>query len=84
MCICIQPGMEVVNFLMLNSPGPEVIKLFSCSTQLTMKFELLIKSQIQFIALSHSDVVFIMLINVKMATITGILTFNSMINVVLS
>ena len=35
--------------------GPEVIKLFSCSTQLSMKFFLLI--------------------NVKMPTIVGILTF---------
>ena len=40
--------------------GPEVIKLFSCSTQLCMKFFLLI--------------------NVKMPTIVGILTFISMIN----
>ena len=39
------------------SPGPEVIKLFSCSTQLSMKFFLLI--------------------NVKMPTIVGILTFMS-------
>ena len=37
--------------------GPEVIKLFSCSTQLSMKFFLLI--------------------NVKMPTIVGILTFRS-------
>ena len=37
--------------------GSEVIKLFSCSTQLSMKF--------------------IMLINVKMSTIVGILTFIS-------
>ena len=37
--------------------GPEVIKLFSCSTQLSMKF--------------------FMLINVKMPTIVGILTFRS-------
>ena len=37
--------------------GPEVIKLFSCSTQLSMKFFLLI--------------------NVKMPTIVGILTFKS-------
>ena len=37
--------------------GPEVIKLFSCSTQLSMKFYLLI--------------------NVKMPTIDGILTFRS-------
>ena len=38
-------------------PGPEVIKLFSCSTQLSMKFFLLI--------------------DVKMPTIVGILTFMS-------
>ena len=37
--------------------GPEVIKLFSCSTQLSMKIFLLI--------------------NVKMPTIVGILTFMS-------
>ena len=40
--------------------GPEVIKLFSCSIQLSTKF--------------------IMLINVKMPTLVGILTFLSMIN----
>ena len=40
--------------------GPEVIKLFSYSTQLSTKFSLLI--------------------NVKMQTIVGILTFISMIN----
>ena len=40
--------------------GLEVIKLFSCSTQLSTKF--------------------ILLINVKMSTIVGILTFISMIN----
>ena len=40
--------------------GPEVIKLFSYSTQLSMKF--------------------ILLINVKMPTIVGILTFMSMIS----
>ena len=36
-----------------------------------------------FLALSPSDVVFIMLINVKMPTIVGILTFKSRINLVL-
>ena len=36
------------------------------------------------LALSLSDVVFIMLINVKMPTIVGILTFMSRINFVLS
>ena len=43
--------------LFLRQPGPEVIKLFSCSTQLSLKFYLLI--------------------NVKMATLVGILTFMS-------
>ena len=40
--------------------GPKVIKLFSCSTQLSTEF--------------------ILLINVKMPTIVGILTFMSRIN----
>ena len=40
--------------------GPKVIKLFSCSTQMSTKF--------------------ILLINVKMPTIVGILTFISKIN----
>ena len=44
----------------MNTPGPEFIKLFPCSTQLSTKF--------------------ILLINVKMPTIVGILTFISMIN----
>ena len=43
-----------------KNTGPEIIKLFSCSTQLSTKF--------------------ILLINVKMPTIVGILTFISMIN----
>ena len=43
-----------------QKPGPEVIKLFTCSTHLSMNF--------------------ILLINVKMPTIVGILTFISMIN----
>ena len=49
----------------LNSdfgPGPEVLKLFSYSIQLSMKF--------------------ILLINVKMPTILGILTFISRINTI--
>ena len=68
--------------------GPGVIKLFSYSTQLSMKFQLLITTKIltneEVFALSLSDVVFIMLINVKMPTIVGILTFMSRINLVLS
>ena len=46
--------------LVARKPGPEAIKLFSYSTQLSTKF--------------------ILLINVKMPTIFGILTFISMIN----
>ena len=42
-------------------PSPKVIKLFSCSTQLSTEF--------------------ILLVNVKMPTIVGILTFISMINI---
>ena len=30
----------------ISSPGPEVIKLFSCSTELSTKFQLLIKTKI--------------------------------------
>ena len=47
----------------IEGPGPEVIKLFSCSTQLSMKFFLLV--------------------NVKMPTIVGILTFMSRKNSIL-
>ena len=57
---------------------------FSCTTQLGMKFQLLLKTKRlknnAFLASEHSAVVFIMLINVKMSTIVGILTFMSMIN----
>ena len=57
-----------------------------------MKYQLLINTKILTIeqcldvslALSLSDVVFMILINVKMQTIVGILTFMSMINFVLS
>ena len=56
-------------------------KTFSCSTQLSTQFELIIKTKCHkikiFLAFKLSDVVFIfiMLINVKMPTIVGILTF---------
>ena len=70
-------------------PGPRGYKTFSCSTQLSMNFHLLIKpkiptTEIFFFALSLSDVVFIVLVNVKMPTIVGILIFMSRINFVLS
>ena len=51
-----------------------------------MEFQLLLKSKMLEImtAFNISDDVFIMLINVKMPIIVGILTFMSMINVMLS
>ena len=61
-------------------PGPEVIKLFPCSTQLSMKFQLLIKTKIPI----YADVEFIMLINVKNANNCWHLTFMSRINFVFS
>ena len=59
---------------------------FSCSTKLSMKFELLTKTKMlkTFFAFKLSDVVFIMLINDKLPTIVGILTFMGMINFMLS
>ena len=72
----------------LGLPGPKVIKLFTCSTEPSKKFQLLIKTKIlrvtSFQWFKHSEVVFIMLTNVKMPTIVGILTFMSRINFVLS
>ena len=58
---------------------PRGYKTFSCSIQLSTKFQLLIKTKIlknkkKFHAFSLSNVVFIMLINVKMPKIVGILT----------
>ena len=74
--------------LLQSGLGPKVIKLFSCSTQLSTKFQLLIGTKIptnkEVSCFNLSDVVFIMLINVKMPTIVGILTFMSRINFVLS
>ena len=57
--------------------------LFSCSTQLSRTFHLLIKTKIpanEEVSCCKS----LMLINVKMPTIVGILTFMSRINFVLS
>ena len=55
-----------------GGPGPEVIKLFSCSTQLSMKFELLSNNntaKISGIFRFESPKTFILLINVKILTI---------------
>ena len=55
-----KPGVLFAEHRQTVQTRPEVIKLFSCSTQLSTKF--------------------ILLINVKMPTFVGILTFISMIN----
>ena len=83
----------LVSFLVLHSSeeesaGPEIIKLFSCSTQLSTKFQQPTKTNIlkkkNFFAFKLSYIVFIMLINAKMPTNVGILTFINMNNFVLS
>ena len=80
-------SLDCCNFLILYpilESGPEIIKLFSCSTQLSTKLQQLIKLKYRqikmFLILSLSDVVLIMLINVKMQALIGILTFMSRIN----
>ena len=72
---------------MIRALAPEVIKLFFVLNSNEHEIQMLIKSKILkkkiFLAFRLSDVVFIMLLNVKMPTIVGILTFMSMINFVL-
>ena len=73
----------------LSMPRSRGYKTFSCSTQLSKKFQLLIKTERKrlikkLLTLRLSNVVFIMLINVKMPTIVGVLTFMSKIKFVLS
>ena len=62
------------------------INLFSSSTEheISTAQKLKYRQMKKFLALSLSDVVFIMLINVKMPTIVGILSLMSMINFMLS
>ena len=76
-----------VSIFKISPAGPEVIKLFTCLTQLSMKFLFLKETKMLkikiFLALNFSDV-FILLINVKMPTIVAILTFTSRINFLLS
>ena len=79
---------KIIGSSAATRPGTEVIRFFSCSTQMSTEFQLLIKTKVppikKFLALSLSDVVFIMRTNVKMSTIVGILTFICRINFVLS
>ena len=59
-----QPGVD-------ERSGPEVIKHFSCLTQLSIKFQLFIKTKtlkrLVFLVLKLSDDVFTLLINIKNA-----------------
>ena len=59
-----------------------VIKLIPCSNQVSMKFQLLMKTKMlkgkAFTCFRISDVVFVMLINVEIAKVVVILTFMSM------
>ena len=68
--------------------GPKAINLFSCSTQLSMKFQMLISIKMSrnsaFSGSGKPMMLFFLLINVKMPTIVGILTFMSRKNFMLS
>ena len=65
----------------MHGPGPEVIKLFSCSTQLSMKFALLINLKLLTIAnsflLNIAEHEKSLLINMKMPNFVGIFIFIS-------
>ena len=69
-------------------PGLEVIKLFSSSAPLSMKFQLLINDKIVQISgkfrFNTQQLVIYPAHNVKMPTLVGILTFMSRINFSLS
>ena len=88
LCLISSLSWNAVFHCPLVRSGYGVIKHFQCSTQLSKKIQLLIKAKIltkkKWLAWGLSDVVFILLINVKMPTIVGILTFICRINFVLS
>ena len=69
-------------------PGSKDIKLVSCSTQLSMNFHCSSKGKMvkmkTFLALKLSDVVFILVVNVKMTTVFGVITLMCRINFVLN
>ena len=68
--------------------NPEVLKLFSCSTQLSMKFFMLINLRSLTIAnvclLNLAEHENVLLINMKLPTIVGIFIFISRENFMLS
>ena len=79
-CNSAEPGPEIINktFIMLNSTEHaisnahkyKIIKLLSCSTQLSMQFQMLISIKISrnpaFFRVNKPIMLFFMLINVKM------------------
>ena len=74
-----------------NSDDPDQArgcKLFLCSTQLSMKLQMLISIKISrnsaFFGSDKPRMLFFLLMNVKMPTIVGILTFMSRKNSMLS
>ena len=66
-----------------NDQAPRVNNLLH-ATEIQMLIKLKYQQIRKFLAFSRSDVVFIMLINVKMPTIVGIFTFISRTNFVLN
>ena len=85
MSVRVISGNSAFNFYIERSKSaPRLLKNFMLST----KFQLLIKTKIhtneEVSCCSLSDVVFFMLINVKMPTIVGILIFMSRIHFMLS
>ena len=64
------------------TPDREVIKLYPCSTQLSMQFKLLINTEVVIIIcilpLNHQIQWFILLINIRMPAVVCILTFTCM------
>ena len=70
----------------LLSTGPNVIKKFTCSTQMSKKFQFLVKSELlknTFLAIKLSNDVFIMLKMVKCQQLLAFYYFTSMINIML-
>ena len=66
----------------MQTTGSEVIKLFHA--QLNWAWKLKYRQMKEFLALSLSDVVFFMLINIKMPKNVGIVTFMSRLNFMLT
>ena len=76
--------MKIFVYFFFAEAGPLGYKIFYMLNSTEHEFSTANKTKIPTNKVSHSDVVFIMLTNVKMPTIVGILTFMSRINFVLS